>query len=220
MDNVLEALLSTMPTADGHDEEFEELWTRVFTTGPRETTQPLGPIVPYSAANGKSPPRDVPTRAGISTNRRVPKVGTLIQRSTTTNARKLQALMETPSPPPLRKNQRAARPTSRPQVTREKKTRQVLTDLFGGSLSDLSDDDQPADAPPEQKPTLGTEPTTAVTSTRPTIPPPVIITVSGINIPVPYHAIHVSRRYKARVENRRFALRFDRAGKLRTHREL
>jgi len=186
----------------------------------RPATCPLGPI---TVANSGPPPSATTARTGTTTSRRVPKVGTLIQRSTASNNRKIQALMETP--PLRRKGVKTTRPTVRPRGSLDEKTRQALTKLFGEALSDLSDEDRPANTPSPpprtQQPTPGPEnQLTAATSTGPTNPPPVIISVSELNVPVPYYAVHTSRRYKARVGNRRFLLRFDRAGKLRSHREL
>jgi len=58
MDNVLEALLSTVPTADGRDDEFERLWDHVLTAQAKPLTQPLGPIISTnsSATSGPPPP--------------------------------------------------------------------------------------------------------------------------------------------------------------------
>jgi len=235
MDRDLDALWNTIPTADGRDDEFEKLWAHILATQPKPTTPPLGPIEASSSTAADKPPSNgAPRITGMTTGYRVPKVGTLIQRSTTTNARKLQALMETPPPPPRRRVRPIIRPIIRPTI-RDSKARQTIAELFGGSLSDLSDDEQTHDAPPSTAQltnTIQDETSSQITvkaeeqdgqtpsDTKPANPPPVIITVGDIKISVPYFAAHISRRYKARVGNRRFLLRFDRAGKCRSHREM
>jgi len=223
MDRDLDALLSTRPTIDGRDDEFEELWEHVMTTRPKPATLPLGPIA--LASHKGPPPSAAPmARAATATSRRVPKVGTVIQRSTATNNRKIQALMETPPPPPRRAVNKKINTGQRPIHRTD--TEQVLESLFGDTLSDLSDDDRPPDSPasPRAEPTPRTEPgkqETPGNNSGRMKPSPIVIAVSrGIDITVPYYAVHVSRRYKARVGNRRFLLRFNRAGKCRTYREL
>jgi len=224
MDRDLDALFNTRPAADGRDDEFEALWAQYWAERPKPTAYPLGPI---TAVADKPPPTAAPTPTGTTTVRRVPKVGTTIQRSTTTNARKIQALMETP-PPPQRRAVNAVRMANRPPATRETKVRQTLTDLFGGTLSDLSDDDSTPDAPPPPAKTEYAAPeveeqfgkNVAPTNTRPKNPPPVTIAVGDLKISVPFYAIHTSRRYKARIGHRQIILRFNRAGKLRSHREM
>jgi len=79
MDLVLDALLSTRPTMDGRDDEFEELWEHAMTIRPKLATLPLGPII--LANNGGPTTNATPADAGTITSRRMPKVGTLIQRS-------------------------------------------------------------------------------------------------------------------------------------------
>jgi len=112
-------------------------------------------------------------------------------------------------------------PTALRRTAGSEEARKTLTELFGESLSDLSEDEHAPDTSPSCKGESGSNARVpATTEPQPAGPPPVIVTVSGISIPVPYYAIHTSRRYKARVGSRRFALRFDRARKLRSHREL
>jgi len=65
---------------------------------------------------------------------RPPRVGTLVQRSSAMN-KKIACLMATPPPPPRRPRQ--LRP-NRPPVSKSR-----VQALFGDTLSDLSDDDQP-----------------------------------------------------------------------------
>jgi len=216
MDNALEALLSTRPTANGRDDEFEELWEHVLATKPKATTLPLGPI---ARAKPRPPPNATAIGARTARNRQIPKVGTLIQRSTASNDRKLRALMEKPPPPPRRTSSTPrSRPTALRRDMKSEGARKLLTELFGGTLSDVSEDEQTLSTPPKHE--RNSAPITATVRPRPTGPPPVTVKVSGTDISVPYYAVHVSRRYKARVGKRRFALRFDRAGKLRSHREL
>jgi len=218
MDRDLDAILATSATTD---DEFEALWNRLLQPRPNSPTkQPIPPLRTLTVEQVK-----------IKRPRCVPKVGTIIQRSSAANERKLLALMETPPPPPPRRVHDAGRP-KRPAPA----PRNILVDLFGDTLADLSDDDHASDvlavsqqdAPSEPRASeYGTpkvaEPTPASTEekNRPNDPPPVKVTTDdGVEIDVPYYAVHVSRRYKARVGNRRFLLRFDRAGKLRFNRAL
>jgi len=129
MDNILEALLNTMPTADGRDDEFEELWDQVLATRPKLAAQSLGPII--TTGKGTAPSM-AQTPARTTASRRVPKVGTKIERSTATNARKTQALLETPSPRRVHGIIRS-RPVTFRRI-QSKETRETLTELFGGTL--------------------------------------------------------------------------------------
>jgi len=120
---------------------------------------------------------------------------------------------------------------------------------FSEEHSDLSDDEQvissehiaekettPRSAQELSTPTTGTPATSTKGTTqqqpegtntgysntqKSTDPPLIAVTTSeGTVIQVLFYAVHISRRYKARVGHRRILLRFDRAGKLRTHWEL
>ncbi|XP_039306054.1 uncharacterized protein K02A2.6-like [Solenopsis invicta] len=52
-------------------------------------------------------------------------------------------------------------------------------------------------------------------------PPPITVEVTpGTVVDVPYFAVHVSRAYTARVRDRRWRLRFDRTGRLRSSKEI
>jgi len=125
MDNILEALLNTMPTADGRDDEFEELWDRILTTRQKSAAQPLGPITPSSNTTASGPPPSTAVSVSATTSR-VPRVGTLIQRSTATNARKLQALLEVPPPPPRRvRGTIRSRPTAPCHAARSEEARKT-----------------------------------------------------------------------------------------------
>jgi len=217
MDRDLDALLNTRPTADGRDDEFERLWAHYLAERPKPT-YPLGPIVAKEA-----PPSMAPTPARTTAYRRVPKVGTHIQRSTAANDKKIRALLETPPPPPRRvhKVSRSHPAATRRMMNKETDERKTLTELFGGTLSDLSEDEHSPDTATKTPMTSAKETASEQhEGTTNTAPPPVIINVSGIDKPVPYYAVHTARRYKARVGDRRFALRFNRSGKLRSHREL
>jgi hypothetical protein len=83
--------------------------------------------------------------------------------------------------------------------------------------------------PPPPVPNILTP--TAHTAPQPTLdpvrvmgplpPPPIPVEAApGVVVEVPHFAIHVSRRYKVRVGNRRWTLRFDRTGRLRSSREV
>jgi len=79
-------------------------------------------------------------------------VSTLIQRSTATNARKLQALLEV-SPPSSRRvhgvtRNRLINPR---RIAKSEEARKVITELFGRSLSDLSEDEHASNTSSGQK---------------------------------------------------------------------
>jgi len=171
---------------------------------------------------------------------RPPQVGTLIQRLSGNQARKLAALMATPLPP--RHQKRPTRPIRPIRPIQPASTKDRLTELFGDPLSDVSDNEQTEHAAPTtsttRSPATSTcpdqvspqpEPPTAdnarPTATTPvygpSTPPPIDISVGhGIVVSVPHFAVHISRRYKARVGERRFMLRFDHNGRCRYHREI
>jgi len=226
MDEILEALLRTMPTADGRDDEFEALWEHAVTTRPEPTNQPLGPI---TVVADKPPSTAAPAATDTTAIQRVPKIGTWVQRSTATNARKLRGLLETPPPPPWRVHGvTRGRPVT-PRHSYKKEIRKTLTDLFGGTLSDLSEDEPEDVRNPEEgtaRHDASEQPTSASTTPgTPSINPAntqrqvTVTTDEGLTIQVPFYAVHVSRRYKTRVGHRRITLRFNRSGKLRSHRE-
>jgi len=121
--------------------------------------------------------RQAPTEKPLTVQRRkarIPQVGTNIQRSSAANQQKIQALLETPPQPPLRRRG----PPRRPQAERQKRK---LEELFG-SLSDLSGDE----ATPEDsdKQTLADTPPAVY---GPAEPPPVKIRVDRNDL-MPYFA--------------------------------
>jgi hypothetical protein len=73
-------------------------------------------------------------------------------------------------------------------------------------------------APPPPPPTR-TEPE-PLRAVGPLPPPPIRVEVEpGTIVEVPHFAVHTSREYKPRLGNRRWHLRFDRTGKLRSCKE-
>ena len=71
--------------------------------------------------------------------------------------------------------------------------------------------------PPPPPPRTTPEPLRPV---GPSLPPTIPVEVEpGITVHVPHFAVHSSREYKPRLGNRRWHLRFDRAGRLRSCKE-
>jgi len=171
MDEAMSALLD--PARATTDREFEDMWDRCV----RET-----------------PAKKILT---VRENRRtkVPRAGTITERSTAVNQRKLTALMETPPPPPPRHRT----PALEPRATR---VEDELERLFG-DLPDLDNEEIAA--------------TTEVPATRPAVfgpsgPPPVKVRIDGHDTFVPYFAATLSRRYRVDAGGQRYLLRFNRAG--------
>jgi len=232
----MDALLATTARDDGTDPEFEELWSNVIHRTARPP--PQSPALAMARTTGPSPTTESRPPAAVSTIRpltKAPRVGTLIQRSSGNQAKKLAMLMATPPPPPHR---RAKGPI---QSVGPIPTKDRLTALFGDTLSDVSDDERPKEAAPpattlqtstsEQPDRAATSPLPSQSPTGtardeapvfgPTTPPPIRVNLGqGISVSVPHFAVHVSRQYKARVGERRFLLRFDHTGRCRYYREL
>lgn len=121
-----------------------------------------------------------------------PIVGVRIQRSDA-QRRKVQAwLMSQPSPPPARRLVRGARTRSQ--------------------------------APSATATTATAQQTPAQQSLRPTgssLPPAIPVEIEpGLIIPVPHHSAHVSRRYRVRLDSRRWVIRFNHTGTVRTVRRM
>jgi len=178
MEDEIQILLD--PVRSATEAEFEATWARLLQ----------GP------ARNNGPART----EGQSSRSKVPRVGTIIQRSTSRNERKLKALMEPPPPPPPRR--RNTPPTPRRDVS--KGITEQLEDLFG----DITDLDKPEEdnAPPVIH--------------GPSGPPPVLVTIDGTTIEVPYFAAVVARKWRTRIGNQRLVLRFDREGKCQFVRKL
>jgi len=230
------------PAEAATDEEFEELWDQLL----REPRRPravltLRDIAPAPPA---APPAGPTARPRARMQNRVPKVGTIIQRSSATNARKLKALLQVPPRPPPRGKATKPLPTAA-----QKKT---LQSLFG-DLADLSDDEaptgsdtppkvrqpspkparlhpqrppaQPENEPPAPQPgTPRTKGACAATSTLeadgPGGPPPVRVLVGGTPVDVPYFSAIITRKFRACIGNRKFVLRFNNRGECVFQREL
>jgi len=143
-------------------------------------------LQPSPAAKPSAPRRKTTT----------PRVGTSIERSSGTHERKIQELMEVPPPPSHHHDATRKSPPRKKQKTN-------LEDLFG-DLSDLDNNEI----------TTADQSTTAPAPVihGPPGPPPVEITVDGHTVQVPYFATTVSRKFKARVGDKRYLLRFDRTG--------
>jgi len=118
---------------DDDDSEFEALWSRLLE--PRQNTGTT------SAGSEPKPPSQGSTTIRPNVKKRIPRVGTIVQRSSAANSRKLYVLMETP-PSPSRRVLTTGRPR-RPMSA----SQQTIADLFGDALSDLSDDDRASGSP-------------------------------------------------------------------------
>jgi len=147
MDEALSALLD--PAKATTDREFEAMWERCVQEAPAEKV-----LTVQGTRKAKAP-----------------RVGTVTERSTSANQRKIAALMVTPPPPPPRHRTSAPKPATGTQE-------QELEQLFG----DLSD--------------LDSEMTASTTETPaalpvvfgPSGPPPVKVRINGHDTFVPYFA--------------------------------
>jgi len=200
------------PVEAATDEEFEDLWIRVMTEPRRRGAiltlrergcPDLAPPAVRSSTTGHV------TKATARARTRPPKVGTIIQRSSATNARKLEGLLaEPPRPPPRPRTTARKPPTSRGQ-------KEILQNLFG-DLTDLTDDETPTAPrrPPTPMSASATstsqehraEPTSSTATSPPEVcgpvgPPPVRVAVGGVNIDVPYFSAVVTRKFRACVGN-------------------
>jgi len=243
MDKELDALFHTATRDDGTDPEFEEIWANLVHQAARPTPQTSTTAVAKPVTGTAGPtrsatpgqPRTPAVGPVIRPLTRPPRVGTIVQRSSGAQAKRLAVLMATPPPPPRRRPQKTIRPV-RPPTAKSR-----LTELFGDPLSDISDEERPRETtppaaasppatdgqpgqrpvPPPSQPTNITGPTAITPTYGPTTPPPVKVDIGqGIVVSVPHFAVHISRRYKARVGERRFVLRFDHSGRCRYHREI
>lgn len=121
---------------------------------------------------------------------RPPRVGTVIQRSDRENARKAALLAAPPPPPPPR--HRPLRPYERPP---------------------------PPPPPARTEPAPAVDPPPELLMPMGPIPvPPIRVQIEpGLDFEVPHFAVHVSRRYRPRIADGQWILRFSRDGKLRYH---
>jgi len=164
MDEELDALLATSARDDGSDPEFEELWSDFIHRTARPPPQP--PALAMARTTGPSPtakPRPPAPGAITRPLTRPPRVGTLVQRSSGNQAKKLAALMATPPPLPRRRVKKPIRPIQPAQPIPAKDR---LTELFGDTLSDVSDEEQPKEVTPPAVTAQGqaTEPDTRTTA--------------------------------------------------------
>jgi len=119
---------------------------------------------------------------------RVPRVGTVTERSSNKPS-KIEPLLQAPPRPP---------PHKKKTVTQQKE--KELQELFG-DLSDLSDDEAASmttDTPP--------------TEYGPAGPPPVRVKINGHELLIPYFAATIGRKYRARIGDQKLLLRFNNAG--------
>jgi len=188
------------------DAEFESLWTRLLGT-PERPRAVLA--LRERDRSGQTPPaaRPSPTenagKASARTRTRPPRVGTIIQRSSATNARKLRGLLQVPPRPPPR-----SAATRKPAVKGQERT---LQSLFG-DLTGLSDDDDPATTPPVPPPNTARARPAGSTSAGPLEtfgpagPPPVKVTIGDTCIEVPYFSAMITRKFRACIGQRKIVL--------------
>jgi len=153
MDNELDALLTTAARDDGTDPEFEELWSNLV-----HRDKPTPPPVKTAARTPAQRPPPPAPREPVRPLGRLPRVGTLVQRSSGEQAKKLAALLTTPPPPPRRRAKANIRPI------RPVHHKSDISELFGDTLSDLSEDEHSTTSPanpPESQPGVVPQPTTA-----------------------------------------------------------
>lgn len=138
---------------------------------------PANPGLAFTSGTLATSPEE--SRPLPTSRSKLPRVGTVVQRSDADQARKRKWLLSTPPPLPRR------RPATTPPPAPKKPTL------------------QPARV-------MGPEP-----------PPPIPVEVApGIIVDVPHFAAHVSRKYKARVGNDRYIIRFNHTGTVRFYRKL
>ncbi|KAL6416809.1 hypothetical protein ACFW04_013157 [Cataglyphis niger] len=126
---------------------------------------------------------------------RPPKVGTSIQRSDRENRLKA-AMLATPPPPLSACRRRRDHPSPPPRTPARAKEQRP--------------DAAPSFSTPEILVPVGPAP-----------PPPIMVELEPELIaPVPHFAVHVSRRYKVRLPQGRWTLRFSADGKLRYRRKI
>lgn len=173
--------------------------------------------------------------------KRLPKAGTRVQRSDSTNNRKLAGLMTTPPPlhvpaekPRIREDRMlTAEEIRRLQLHRRPKLRIRPATTVVAALQAVSSSPKEKTSPVktpgkkeagENNLTPQLPATTSAKATRKTragSPPPLLIEVRpGTTVVVPYRAATISRRYKARTPQGRWMLRFTSRGELRAARPL
>lgn len=181
---------------------FGATWTRLFATGSAAAAAALAEVTKPTPA----PP----------TRKRVPAVGCRVQRSDEQQRRKV-AWLTTP-PPPMNRQKRppaataakipapANHPPSRPDGPITPPTEAVAPGV-----------NPPAPPPPQPTP-ADVQPLRAEGS-KP--PPPIPVEVEpGHIIWVPYYHAHVSRQHKMRSGGKRWHIRFNHEGSVRTIREI
>ncbi|KAL6253974.1 hypothetical protein P5V15_011457 [Pogonomyrmex californicus] len=161
-------------------------------------------IRPLRRATAES--TEPPSHQSAPARRTVPKVGTTIQRSDAAQRRKAIWLAETPPPLPKRGRRSTEGYTARPASG---KTASVATNT-----------------PPIVKPRMvdvatqtSAEPTPQLQPAGPTRPPPIPVEIwLGMVVPIPHYAVHKNRKYRADVQGKKYVLRFNANGTLRSSR--
>ena len=181
---------------------------------------------PPAVTTVESPPATEPEKRPPS---RPPKVGTTIQRSDAANRRKI-AMLATPPPPLAQVRRRVPTPVLRPP--RSTVTEPVITPRpptppkTPAPPSTVTVDapeserEDPATTPRDPRP-VRPSPGEIMRPTGPRELPPIWVELEpGYAYPVPYHAVHVSRRFRPRTPRGRWSLRFDRQGNLRSRNKI
>ncbi|XP_024892973.1 lysine-rich arabinogalactan protein 19-like [Temnothorax curvispinosus] len=223
----IEAILAEPVEYDPVCPGFGTTWTKLFAPGSAATAAIL-------AKPAVAPP----------TRKTVPTVGCAVQRSDTQQRRKLEWL--TTPPPPLRRGQ--ARPRPGPRITNVEKVNLDLAAIRGRpTTKPLAPPPTPANNPPASTkppplpitgPTAPPKATTArITAPPPPrpapadvqplraegtqLPPPIPVAVEdGHIVWVPHYHAHVSRQHKTRSGRKKWHIRFNATGSVRSIREI
>ncbi|XP_032689020.1 proline-rich receptor-like protein kinase PERK8 [Odontomachus brunneus] len=195
---------------------IEVLWSDLaLSLDDEDTMAPTPPSKPSALIPPPTPPAIPPPIATRMLNRKVPSQGTRIQRSDIEQRRKA-IMLTAPLPPPSGRQRRVSGTMKADQMT--------LRNRLPTTPPAVSPATPTASTAPSEKPKgHTTRPTDRGTSTAhrpeplraigPSLPPPVRVEVQpGIVAEIPHFAVHVSRRYRLRLPQGRWMLRFNNEG--------
>jgi len=165
------------------------------------------------------PPRDRPPTPGKNISI-VPRVGTTVQRGDRETARRTAAMTTPPPPPPTKRGTegpaplaKRSGPTSPPDVPAEP----VYAVSAPEAVVVVPVDDGTEGRPREDDAGGEWRLLRVKESERPAGPPPVrIILLTGRAVDIPFFAVYRSRKYKLRLADDRWVMRFDRQSRLTT----
>ncbi|XP_032690356.1 mucin-7-like [Odontomachus brunneus] len=198
---------------------------------PQQSTTETTETPPEKKARTEKPISAAATRAPINT---LPSRGTRIQRSDAAQKRKAIFLTAPPPPPPGRRGRAAGtRKTGtsavqiQPACARRATKRTASPPAPAGTPAPRTTAAQPTTETPLITKTGGQPGTATKRATDratteplriipPSLPPPIPVELRpGLITMVPHFAVHVSRRYRVRIPEGRWMLRFNRIGQLR-----